>query len=72
MRIVTSFGDAQWPVGAVDPGQPLLSVLLASTDAALDKIAYSRGRIMIEASGTERLILPSWPEIARVIEDCRG
>lgn len=72
MRIITSFGDAQWPASAIDQGQPLRSVLLASTDPALDKVAYSRGRIMIETSATERLILPSWPEVARVIEDCRG
>jgi hypothetical protein len=38
----------------------------------LDKLAYSLGRTMIEASGTPTLILPAWPEVARVIEDCRG
>ncbi len=72
IRVTTSFGDTQWTAGIIDPGQPLLSVRLAATDPALDKMAYSRGRIMIEASGAERLILPAWPEMARVIEDCRA
>lgn len=72
IRVTTSFGDTQWPAQTIDPGQPLLSARLAATDPALDKMAYSRGRIMIEASGTERLILPAWPEMARVIENCRA
>jgi hypothetical protein len=72
MKVTTSFGEAQWPAGAADSAQPLLSVIVAPGDPALDKMAYSRGRIMIEVSGVGRLILPAWPEIARVIEDCRG
>jgi len=38
----------------------------------LDQIAYSRGRFAIEIAGLEPLIVPAWPEVGRVIEDCRG
>jgi hypothetical protein len=44
---------------------------IAAFDSFLDGVAYSRGRIMIAVPTGERLILPAWPEIARVIEDCR-
>jgi hypothetical protein len=72
LKLVTTFGESQWPAAAPDPLQPLLTVRLAATDPMLDKFAYSLGRVMIQASGTTPLILPAWPEIARVIEDCRG
>jgi hypothetical protein len=48
-----------------------LAATLAASDPLLDAIAFSRGRIAIEAPGTPLLIVPSWPEPARVIEDCR-
>lgn len=47
-----------------------LRVAFAARDPLLDQMAYSRGRIMLTAGG-QALIVPSWPEIARVIEDCR-
>jgi hypothetical protein len=40
-------------------------------DAALDWIAFSRGRFVVAATGMPLLVLPAWPEPARVIEDCR-
>ena len=43
-----------------------------ASDALLDEIAFSRGRFAVEANGGTLLILPAWPEPARVIEDCRG
>lgn len=47
-----------------------LQLAFPARDPLLDQMAYSRGRFMLTA-GNETLILPSWPEIARVIEDCR-
>ena len=44
---------------------------IAAFDSFLDGVAYSRGRIMIGLPMGDRLILPAWPEIAHVIEDCR-
>lgn len=40
-------------------------------DPLLDGIAFSRGRFALEMAGAPTLYLPSWPELSRVIEDCR-
>lgn len=48
-----------------------VGVSLAPRDPLLDAIAFSRGRFMVEVAGFAPLYLPSWPEISRVIEDCR-
>jgi hypothetical protein len=48
-----------------------LVVPLTARDPLLDAIAFSRGRFALEAAGLETLYLPAWPEISRVIEDCR-
>jgi len=45
---------------------------LGARDPLLDDIAFSRGRISVEVAGAPRLIVPSWPESARAIEDCRN
>lgn len=45
---------------------------LPASDALLDAIIYSRGRFMVSAAGRPDLIIPPWPEIARVVEDCRN
>ena len=48
-----------------------LAATLAARDPLLDEIAFSRGRFMVETPGRAALYLPSWPEVGRVIEDCR-
>jgi hypothetical protein len=40
-------------------------------DAILDAMAFSRGRILVDADGQSPVILPSWAEITRIVEDCR-
>jgi hypothetical protein len=55
-----------------DAAQSRLSVTLAAGDTVLDAVAYSRGRFGISVTGAPALVLPSWAEPARVIEDCRG
>ena len=49
----------------------VLAVPLAGRDPLLDMIAFSRGRFAVEVPGLATLYVPSWPEISRVIEDCR-
>lgn len=51
--------------------QPAIVVSLPTRDPLLDAIVFSRGRFAIEARGFAPIYAPSWPEIARVIEDCR-
>lgn len=49
-----------------------VSGAVSANDRLLDAIAFSRGRFTVEVPGTPTLILPAWPEAARVVEDCRG
>jgi hypothetical protein len=44
---------------------------LPASDALLDAIAFSRGRFTVESESGAMLVLPAWPEPARVVEDCR-
>lgn len=62
LRLSTSFGQRILPAGT----------MLAAADPLLDEIVFSRGRFTVEADGRAALILPTWPEPARVVEDCRG
>jgi hypothetical protein len=43
---------------------------LQANDPLLDAIAFSRGRFLVTGGGAT-LAIPSWPEAARSIEDCR-
>lgn len=50
---------------------PYLAVEIMPTDPILDAIVYTRGRFAVEATGQSSVAIPSWSEIARVVEDCR-
>jgi len=62
LRLRTTYGERVLPAGAA----------LAADDPFLDELAFSRGRFTVDAPGTATLVLPAWPEPARVVEDCRG
>lgn len=64
---VDRFIDAS-PAGA-EP--PTIAARLPASDSLLDAIAFSKGRFAVEVAGLQTLYLPAWPEITRVIEDCR-
>jgi hypothetical protein len=53
-------------------GVPYVAAALVPADRQLDALAFSRGRFLISLDGQPDLVVPSWPEVARVIEDCRG
>lgn len=53
------------------PLQGEMAVAMAVRDPLLDQIAFSRGRFAVELAGEPTLYLPAWPELSRVIEDCR-
>jgi hypothetical protein len=57
---------------AFDPATGRISAELAMMDPLLDAMAMSRGRFAVTVAGTPSLVLPSWPEVARVVEDCRA
>lgn len=47
------------------------SLRIERNDPLLDAIAFSRGRFAVGAANATSLYVPSWPEISRVVEDCR-
>jgi hypothetical protein len=49
----------------------LVATALPAADPFLDAMAFSKGRFAVEVAGEATLYLPSWPEVTRVIEDCR-
>ena len=66
----TSYGERRLPATAVHANDMLARV--AASDPLLDEIAFSRGRLFVQAGGGPALIVPAWAEIARIAEDCRG
>lgn len=59
---------------ATQASGPFAQTLLPPQDPLLDAIAFSRGHFALESQGRYGeigLYLPSYPEITRVIEDCR-
>jgi hypothetical protein len=62
LRVRTTYGRRALPAAAELPAD----------DPLLDEMAFSRGRFTVEADGLPPLIMPAWPEPARVIDDCRG
>lgn len=72
MTVRTSYSARSLPL-SIKP-EPPSSVFtnLPASDRFLDGIAFSRGRFTVEVQGTPMLVIPAWPEPARVLEDCRG
>lgn len=68
IAVRTSTLETSRPASAAPEGGA--QFVLPATDALLDAMAFSRGRFVLQA-GTAALVLPAWPEVARVIEDCR-
>ena len=69
LTIRTEHGDRA--VAATSVGNSV-SAVLAASDSLLDWMAFSKGRFAVEVAGGTQLFLPAWPEVTRVIEDCRG
>ena len=70
MTIRTTNGDLMLNGQAI-PGVATVTATIAASDPLLDAIAFSRGRFAIEGGGLPTLYVPAWPEIIRVVEDCR-
>ncbi len=71
--ISTSTSDATVVAeAAVIDGQPTLAITLPATHPVFDAIAFSRGRWRIAIGAVPPMIVPAWPHVARVIEECRN
>jgi hypothetical protein len=55
-----------------NPASGRATVDFANFDPLLDAVANSRGRIGFALGSQPALVVPAWPEVARVIEDCRA
>lgn len=73
--ITTSYGLANYRGGPAPGAAGRIGVSFAARDPFLDRIAFSRGRVVIaklvSAEQSEVLAVPAWPEPARAVEDCR-
>jgi hypothetical protein len=67
----TSGATRSLPV-AYNPGTARLTADLSAYDSLLDALANSRGRIGLTVATQPSLVVPAWPELARVVEDCRA
>jgi hypothetical protein len=71
LGVLTTNGTRQLSATAQPGPPPSVTASFAARDGFLDAIAFSRGRFAVEASGLATLYVPSWPEISKVVEDCR-
>ena len=72
LAITTSTRTAHFPAGHIDDhGTAMSGVILNASDAFLDEMVFSRGRIAVVSPGLPSLAIPAWAEPARAIEDCR-
>jgi len=71
MRILTETQDRVLTATPDGGDLPTVSAQLPARDPLLDAMAISKGRFAVEVTGMQTLYLPSWPEVSRVIEDCR-
>ncbi|HWH22458.1 MAG TPA: hypothetical protein VNT25_04090 [Allosphingosinicella sp.] len=72
LTIRTSNAARNLPASIQREPMAYVSAAVAASDPILDSIAFSRGRFTVEAPGLPMLVIPAWPEPARVVEDCRG
>lgn len=71
MTVITSNMTRPITGMAVATNPPVIAATLTARDGLLDAMAFSRGRFAVETQGLPTLYVPSWPEVSRVIEDCR-
>ena len=57
---------------AFNPANGRLTIEFENYDPLLDAIATSRGRVGFAIGSDAALVVPAWPDVARVIEDCRS
>jgi hypothetical protein len=67
----TSSGTVTAEPRVID-GLSTMSITLSASQRLLDAMAFSRGRFRVEVAGLPQVLLPSWSEVGRVVEDCRG
>ena len=72
MTVQTSDSRRSLPLSVSTDGTATPYVTLNAQDPLFDSMAFSRGHFSVEVPGLPMLVIPSWPEPARVVEECRG
>lgn len=72
LLMVWSSSQSRNLLASYNPATGRITAQLSAADSLLDALAFSRGRIGAGVTGTPPLVAPAWPEIARVVEDCRA
>ena len=67
----TSTSTRNQPATFEQAGQRVAATFNAQ-DTMLDAIVFSRGRFALSMPGAPALVIPTGPEPARIVEDCRG
>jgi hypothetical protein len=71
MIIRTEFAERGVNAQPTESDPPMVIARLPARDPLLDAMAFSKGRFAVEVSGLPAIYVPSYPEVTRVIEDCR-
>ena len=72
MVIRTSSSSKEFATSPRGASPMYVTAEILPNDEILDAMAFSRGRILVDAEGQQPVILPTWAEITRIVEDCRG
>ena len=72
MTIRASSALKQFSAQSAGGAPAYVAVEMTPSDAFLDAMIFTRGRIAVEAAGQQSIAIPVWAEIAKVVEDCRG
>lgn len=71
MRIRTETAERTLAANAAGNNTPAIVAQVPAADSLLDAMAFSRGRFAVDVPGTAPIYVPAWPEVTRVVEDCR-
>jgi hypothetical protein len=72
MTVRTSEAQKSLPISITTDASATPYASLNALDSLLDSIVFSRGRFTVEVPGLPMLVIPTWPEPARVVEECRS
>ncbi len=72
MTIKASSATKSYAAMNSDATPPYVAAEVLPSDPHLDAMAYSRGKFIVSIKGAADLVVPTWAEFARVVEDCRG
>ena len=72
LTVRTSFTVRDFPAAVRTEPLAYTSATLPASDRFLDSMVFSRGRFTVDMPGAPTLVIPAWPEPARVVEECRS